>query len=119
MHVAFYLSQFVQWTNCIIDKIFKNIEIVKSITTALKSILILVKLQSLVAKYCKMQKLQACKIRQFCILLYYGICYKRKHSYNIMCKKDVLNGLDFHFKVYEVNQSHIKWILAAQFELTH
>ena len=27
-----------QWTDCIIDKIFKNIEIVKFITTALKSI---------------------------------------------------------------------------------
>ena len=43
-----------QWTDCIIDKIFKNIEIVKFITTALKSILKLVKLQSLVAKSCKM-----------------------------------------------------------------
>ena len=43
-----------EWTDCIIDKIFKNIEIVKSITTALKSILKLVKWQSLVAKCCKM-----------------------------------------------------------------
>ena len=43
-----------QWTDCIIDKIFKNIEIVKFITTALNSILNLVKLQSLVAKCCKM-----------------------------------------------------------------
>ena len=43
-----------QWTDCIIDKVFKNIEIVKFITTALKSILNLVKLQSLVAKCCKM-----------------------------------------------------------------
>ena len=51
---------------------FENIRIVKFITTALKSVLNLVKLQSLVAKYCKMQKLQACKIRKFCILLYYG-----------------------------------------------
>ena len=45
------------WTDCIIDKIFKNIEIVKFITTALKSILKLVKWQSLVAKCCKMQKI--------------------------------------------------------------
>ena len=44
----------IQWINCIIDKIFKNIEIVKFITTALKSILNLVKLQSLVVKCCKM-----------------------------------------------------------------
>ena len=43
-----------KWTDCIIDKIFKNIEVVKFITTALKSILILVKLLSLVAKCCKM-----------------------------------------------------------------
>ena len=42
----------------IIDRIFKNIEIVKFITTALKSVLRLVKLQSLVAKCCKMQKIQ-------------------------------------------------------------
>ena len=40
----------------IIDKISKNIEIVKFITTALKTILTLVKLHSLVAKCCKMQK---------------------------------------------------------------
>ena len=59
-----------QWTDCIIDKIFENVGIVKFITTALKGVLNLVKLQSLVAKYCKMQKLHACKIRQFCILLY-------------------------------------------------
>ena len=39
-----------------IDKILKNIQIVKFINTALKSALNLVKLQSLVAKCCKMQK---------------------------------------------------------------
>ena len=43
-----------KWTDCIIDKIFKNIETVKFIITALKSILNLVKLQSLVAKCSKM-----------------------------------------------------------------
>ena len=43
-------------TDCIIDNIFKNIEIVKFITTVLKSVLNLVKLQSLVAKCCKRQK---------------------------------------------------------------
>ena len=62
-----YIYQ-IQWTDCIIDKIFENIRIVNFITTALKSVLNLVKLQSLVAKYGKMQKLQACKIRKFCIL---------------------------------------------------
>ena len=62
----------MQWTDCIIDKIFKNIELVKFITTVLKSILNLVKLQSLVAKCCKMQKIQACKVCKFCILLYYA-----------------------------------------------
>ena len=49
-------------------QIFKNIEIVKSITTALKGALELVKLQSLVAKCCKMKD---CKIRKLGILLYY------------------------------------------------
>ena len=44
----------IQWTDCIIDKIFKNIEIAKYSTMALKSILNLVKLQSLVAKCSKM-----------------------------------------------------------------
>ena len=52
----------LQWTDCIIDKIFQNVEIVKFITTALKSVLKLVKLQSLVAKCCKMRKMQACKV---------------------------------------------------------
>ena len=54
-----------KWTYCIIDKIFENIEIVKFITTALNSVLKLVKLQSLVAKCCKRQKIQACKICKF------------------------------------------------------
>ena len=54
-----------QWTDCIIDKIFKNVEIVKFITTALKSVLKLVKLQSLVAKCCKMQKIQPVKFANF------------------------------------------------------
>ena len=40
----------LKWTDCIIDKIFKNIQIVKFITPALKSILNLVKWQTLVAK---------------------------------------------------------------------
>ena len=39
-----------EWTDCIMDKILKKVEIQKFITTALKSILKLVKLQSLVAK---------------------------------------------------------------------
>ena len=46
-----------QWTDCIIDKIFKNIEIVKFITIALKNVIKLVKLQSLVAKCCIMPKI--------------------------------------------------------------
>ena len=37
-----------QWTDCIVDKIIKDIEVVEVITTALKGVLNLVKLQSLV-----------------------------------------------------------------------
>ena len=47
----------LQWTDCIMGKILKKVEIGKFITTALKSILKLVKLQSLVAKRCKMWKM--------------------------------------------------------------
>ena len=50
-------SLIVHWTDCIIDKIFKNIEIVKFITMALKGILNLVKLQTLTVKCCKMRKI--------------------------------------------------------------
>ena len=39
------------------DKVLKKVEIVKFIATALKSILKLVKLQSLVAKCCKARKI--------------------------------------------------------------
>ena len=46
-----------QWTGCIMDKILKKVEMEEFITTALKSILKLVKLQSLVAKRCKMWKM--------------------------------------------------------------
>ena len=49
--------RFSKWTDCLIYIIFKNVEIVKFITTALKSVLKLVKLQSLVAKCYKMQKI--------------------------------------------------------------
>ena len=41
----------------IVDKILKKAEIGKFITTAFKSILKLVKLQSFVAKHCKMWKM--------------------------------------------------------------
>ncbi len=47
MHLLISLRE---WIDCIIDKILKNFEIVKFITTALKSILNLVKWQSLVVK---------------------------------------------------------------------
>ena len=46
-----------EWTDCIMDRILKKVEVGKFITTALKSILKLVKLQSLVAKCCKMRKI--------------------------------------------------------------
>ena len=47
----------LKWTDCIMDRILKKVEVGKFITTALKSILKLVKLQSLVAKCCKMRKI--------------------------------------------------------------
>ena len=62
----------IQWTDCIMDKIVKKVEIEKFITTALKSILKLVKLQSLVTKRCKMWKMYACEDCKFCIFLYYA-----------------------------------------------
>jgi hypothetical protein len=39
-----------------------------------KSILKLVKLQSLIAKCCKMRKILPCKVRKFCIILYWYYC---------------------------------------------
>ena len=51
------MLQGLKWTDCIVDKILKKFEIGKFIITALKSILKLVKLQSLVAKRCKMWKI--------------------------------------------------------------
>ena len=44
-------------TDCVRDKILKNIQIVKFMTTTLKSVQKLIKLQSLVAKCSKMQKI--------------------------------------------------------------
>ena len=61
-----------EWTDCIMDRILKKVEVGKFITTALKSILKLVELQSLVAKCCKMKKIEPCKVCEFCILLYYA-----------------------------------------------
>ena len=48
------------------------IEMVKFVITAWKTILKLVKLQSFVEKCCKMWKIQAWEIYEFCILLYYA-----------------------------------------------
>ena len=56
-----------QWTDCIIDKIFQNIEIVKFITTALKSILNLEKLQSLVVKCVKYDPVKFAQFVYSCI----------------------------------------------------
>ena len=47
------------------DRILKNVQMGKFITTALKRILKLVKLQSLVAKFCKMRKIWPCKVCDF------------------------------------------------------
>ena len=47
-------KQSIQWTFNLLDEILKKIEIEKNITTAWKSILILVKLQCLVVKCCKL-----------------------------------------------------------------
>ena len=46
-----------EWTDCIMDRILKKVEMGKFITTALKSILKLVELQSLLSKCCKMRKI--------------------------------------------------------------
>ena len=67
----YHLQQLVV-DRLIVDKILKKVEIGKFITTALKSILKLVKLQSLVVKRCKMWKMQVCEDCKFCIFLYYA-----------------------------------------------
>ena len=51
------LTLHIEWTDCIMDRILKKVEVGKFITTALKSILKLVKLQSLDPKCCKMRKI--------------------------------------------------------------
>ena len=45
--------------------------------TARKSILKLVKLSSLVAKYCKIRKMQACKVCTFCIFFNISYCAQK------------------------------------------
>ena len=47
----------IQWTFHLLDEIFKNFKLGNYFTTAWKSIIYLVKLQSLVAKYCKIRKI--------------------------------------------------------------
>ena len=61
----------INWTDCIIDGILKNFEIVKFITTELKSIL---KLQSLVVKCCKMKKISSAKFANF---VYFCITHRK------------------------------------------
>ncbi len=50
----------------------QTFELGKFVGTAGKSIINLVKLGSLVAKYRKMWKIQSCEVCEFCILLYYA-----------------------------------------------
>ena len=61
-------------TDCIMDKTLKKFEVGKFITTALKSILKLIKLQSLVVKCCKNEENIALqRLRILYILLYYAL----------------------------------------------
>ena len=55
--VIMAVNRLNQSTDCIMDRILKKVEVGKFISTALKSILKLVKLQSLVAECCKMRKI--------------------------------------------------------------
>ena len=91
-----------QMTNCIIHKIFKNIEIVKFNTITLKSILKSVKLPRLVAKCCKMQKIWGCKICKFCIILYHARNVDNNGVIQKYTKFSNFTGLYFsHFKTLQ------------------
>ena len=50
-------GNFLQWTFNLLDRILKKFELDKYFITAWKSILYLVNLQSLVAKYCEIRKI--------------------------------------------------------------
>ena len=72
-----FLSEDFLYTVCQMDHYpFKlNLHLckkAKSSTTARKSILELVKLPSLVAKWCKIRKIYAWEVCKFCIFLYYA-----------------------------------------------
>jgi hypothetical protein len=60
-----FVSYFISWSHYRL--IFISTKWCKYITTTRKSILKLVKLQSLVAKCCKMRKIQPYKFLKFCI----------------------------------------------------
>ena len=55
-----------EWTDCIMDRILKKVEMGKFITTALKSILKLVELRSLLSKCCKMRKIRPFAVVRKC-----------------------------------------------------
>ena len=87
-----------QSTDCIMDKILKKVGLEKFITTALKSILKLVKLLSLVVKRCKMWKMYAC---EDCKFVYFCITHEKliPTSRNVRYQFSVRNT-----KVYKIRK---------------
>ena len=90
--VANTIPKAMQWTDRIVDKILKKVEIRKFIITAFKSIQKLVKLQSLVAKRCKMWKMYACEDCKFCIFLYYARKIDTNIDKTVSIQKEIAKG---------------------------
>ncbi len=74
VRIAFLSNQQITILSHLMDHspIRQTFKLGKFISTAGKSIINLVKLGRLVAKYRKMWKIQSCEVCEFCILLYYA-----------------------------------------------
>ena len=122
-HYEKILNFLQKWTDCIIDKILKIIQVVKCITTRLKSVLKLVKLQSWFANVLKCKKCKRAKFANFvyfCITRGKLIPLSRKWS---TCEIRTIREVQLWFKVtlqkvlIEMPKNHQTCLKSASFWL--
>ena len=86
----------------LLDRILKNFKLDKYFITAGKSILYLVNLQNLVAKYCTIRKIWSCEVGEFCILLYYAWKTNTPGYYFAACSIKVYKIYQFRKTIFSL-----------------
>ena len=90
-----------------LDKTLIKVRKTKSITTARKSIVKLVKLQSPVGKYCEIRKIKPREACEFCIYLYYARKNLLTHNQAGFVASNARTFLCINFVFRSIPRSHV------------